>query len=755
MAALIRLAMSSAHAADSFFFFRNDGVRKVASSLAWSMLSAGLLAVAGCGQAKDESPRTHEGTPIARHTDSTPVPGQTEPPASPGENASPAVGTTPSADAPTRTPPWRRSRPEEATVSEFTPLDLPPASTTAVPQPEATAQANSPTDPYAPLQPAMTPPTAVQPFNVQPSSVQPTAPAPTLPSLSNSINNFASSAQDSLRQNTDTFIKGLLPGTSAPSTSSNPLLRSGIVPNTMLPSTTSPTTLSPSSLAPGTTTPSSTNLGGSATPAPVDYSAAPTYATPTYPSPTVTSVESPGPVPTERSLPLQTPATEPWPTSEPPATSQAMSLSAPSPEAATEATAPTVAVPDTKAPDRDFQTVKVFYATDRAQLDLKSTPWTGYLARFYWPAGVLAIAGLMFLMARGGIWKPVTQTLAWCAAAGAIVLCVLAGMKVIRLQQTATKPGVNYGGQRGSLELGVCEVSIPPDHQVGELEAPTIFRLEIREDPTRHVVLLGAYPHNSEAFYDQLRDRVASSPRKNAFVFVHGFNTGFEEAARRTAQMAHDLKFEGAPIFYSWPSQAQLTAYTVDANNVEWTVPHLRQFLLDLAQQSGAESICLIAHSMGNRALTKALHSMSFRMERPLFQEVVLTAPDVDAEVFKRDLAPAIARTANRVTLYASSNDEALRLSKQIHGYPRAGDSGELLVVVPGIETIDVSAVDTTLVGHSYYSSNGSVVSDLICLLNDAKPASQRMGLLSRDYQGLPYWVFNAATVGLPSSLPR
>jgi len=129
-----------------------------------------------------------------------------------------------------------------------------------------------------------------------------------------------------------------------------------------------------------------------------------------------------------------------------------------------------------------------------------------------------------------------------------------------------------------------------------------------------------------------------------------------------------------------------------------------------------------------------------------MFREVVLTAPDIDADVFRRDLAPQIVRTADRVTLYASSNDEALRVSKQIHGAPRAGDSGALLVVIPGIETIDVSDIDTSLVGHSYYGSNGTVLSDLVGLLKHGMPAAQRSWLLPRDYQGLPYWVFAAAT---------
>ncbi len=162
------------------------------------------------------------------------------------------------------------------------------------------------------------------------------------------------------------------------------------------------------------------------------------------------------------------------------------------------------------------------------------------------------------------------------------------------------------------------------------------------------------------------------------------------------------------------------------------------------AGRSGAQQIHLIAHSMGNRALTSALRYLSYEpaATRPRFREVILTAPDIDADVFKRDIAPAIVQTANRVTLYASSNDEALKVSQDIHGYPRAGDSGEQLVVVPGVDTIDVSQLDTDLVGHSYYGSNDTVLADLFDLLASDTPPSQRKFLRSGQLGTLTYWMF-------------
>jgi esterase/lipase superfamily enzyme len=290
------------------------------------------------------------------------------------------------------------------------------------------------------------------------------------------------------------------------------------------------------------------------------------------------------------------------------------------------------------------------------------------------------------------------------------------------------------------------------------VESPSILRLEIREDARKHVVLQSVATREADQFFREVAETVARSPRHDAFVFVHGYNVTFENAARRTAQMAYDLKFEGAPIFYSWPSQGGLLKYTVDETNVAWTAPHLKQFLLDLARQSNADAINLIAHSMGNRALTDALRQLAWELgdNAALFSQIVLAAPDIDAEVFRRDIAPAIAKTGRRVTLYASSNDQALLASKQVHGYPRAGDSGEGLVVTPGLDTIDVSTVDTSLVGHSYYGGSDSILTDIHEVIQQALPASQRRWLRPALREGLTYWIFQSGNLASqPSDTPQ
>jgi esterase/lipase superfamily enzyme len=125
-----------------------------------------------------------------------------------------------------------------------------------------------------------------------------------------------------------------------------------------------------------------------------------------------------------------------------------------------------------------------------------------------------------------------------------------------------------------------------------------------------------------------------------------------------------------------------------------------------------------------------------------LFREIIMIAPDIDAEVFRQDMAPRLARTGIHMTLYASSNDRALLASKAFHGYPRAGDSGEKLVVVDGMETIDASDAAGGLLGHSYFAEDRRIMEDISALLQSGQRADQRFGLEVRESSQGRYWTF-------------
>ena len=311
-------------------------------------------------------------------------------------------------------------------------------------------------------------------------------------------------------------------------------------------------------------------------------------------------------------------------------------------------------------------------------------------------------------------------------------------------------PNQFFGAARGRLTVGFCDVSLPPNHQPGKLESPSIWRLEFRENPEKHVVLRTVKPVNSTEFFSELRTAVQNSIQPGAtpgsssggeiFVFVHGFNATFKDAARRTAQIAYDLAFPGPPVMFSWPSNGRtsLSSYRDDARSAEWCQEHMMDFVTAVAKHSGAKRVHLIAHSMGNRVVAGALRRLAYNKQKaPRFNEVILTAPDIDAQTFKLSIAPRITSMADRFTVYASSDDLALRTAARINswGDPRLGQAGSDLMTFPqfpSIDVIDASDVDTSLfsANHSYFAESQTVLYDLRRTLRGLKPETRGLQTL-------------------------
>ncbi len=289
------------------------------------------------------------------------------------------------------------------------------------------------------------------------------------------------------------------------------------------------------------------------------------------------------------------------------------------------------------------------------------------------------------------------------------------------------EPDRRFLGGRGQMGYGTCEVSIPRDHRLGKLEQPSLWRFEFNPDPNSHVVLLNAQPQKLDEFMAGVRARVNQSKSRSLFVFVHGYNVNFADAARRTAQMTYDLGYDGAPILFSWPSQAKLSGYLEDENNSEWSIPDLQAFLENIAGEARDGEIYLVAHSMGNRVATRAVAQLLSEKPalRARFKEIMLIAPDVDVDIFKRDLAPVLLKGNTHVTLYASNKDKALQASQKLHGFSRLGEATPV-TILKGMDTIDATEVATDLLGHSYYADTKHVLSDIFAVINEQRSVSLR-----------------------------
>ncbi|MEW4563256.1 alpha/beta hydrolase [Bremerella sp. JC770] len=407
-----------------------------------------------------------------------------------------------------------------------------------------------------------------------------------------------------------------------------------------------------------------------------------------------------------------------------------------------------------------FDVVEVFYGTDRAPM--------------IWPGGVLphkfhallpaitcVILGLAVALLLTKFKQYIIAGLTVVvAASGAVVVGQEGWVQYHKYDRFLSNDSVVYGKEQGDLQLGTCKISIPKTHQAGQLEAPSVLHWEFEEKQEDHVMLMEVKSQEEQEFFDMLKSRVEASPGRDLLIFIHGYNVTFEDAARRTAQISHDLEFQGAPVFFSWPSQGELLGYVTDRGNSFWTASHLKEFLLKVHQHSGAQSVHLIAHSMGNRAFGTAVEALAqdLQQNQKIFNEVILAAPDVDARVFQEKIAPSLTSMAHHVTLYASQNDVALMASRAVNGYPRAGDVGANILILNGIDTIDVTQIDTSLMGHAYYGDNTTVISDIYALLQNARMPTQRQWLRDISSPGGMYWYFdpqyNNAVTRAPSNPP-
>ena len=307
---------------------------------------------------------------------------------------------------------------------------------------------------------------------------------------------------------------------------------------------------------------------------------------------------------------------------------------------------------------------------------------------------------------------------------------------------------ISFGGEPNAAGVifGTATVTVPRDHRMGEIEQPSFLHFEYRPDPAKHLTVASMTREIPGEFYRNVKAHVHDSKRHEILLFIHGYNTGFQDGILRTVQLTYDLGFDGAPILYSWPSSGKLLSYAKDERNAILSGAHLKAVLDELLRTTDAQAVHVIAHSMGGRVLTRALELLGNPAGLAKLSDTVFMAPDVDS-AFLEQLGPQLRLASSHLTLYASSNDLALQASQFFGGgYSRAGQVQGAPTVLAGVATIDASAVDTSSFGmfHQYYADNRTVLSDLFQLLRGIPP-EERFGLEARFYQGQRYWALKPA----------
>ncbi len=336
-----------------------------------------------------------------------------------------------------------------------------------------------------------------------------------------------------------------------------------------------------------------------------------------------------------------------------------------------------------------------------------------------------------------------------------------------------------YTNKRGHvLRLGVAHVNVGHDESITWDEARRISLLKNRSDnyplqvasveefgplaqtvrPFDEEIEKSEAP--GERFVAEVERRLARSRSQDVYIYVHGYKVDFENSALVSSELWHFLGYQGVFIAYSWPTTAKTLAYFSDLENTTASARKLRQLIVYLSQNTSVERIHVIGYSAGTRLVARTIADLALLAygldEQELRQNVrlghvILTGSDVDRATLGGYLLDGAAELPDSLTLYLSSTDKALGMSRLAFGRSRVGQVDDISEVgpatrdyfenTPALRMIDVSDAEgsTTGNGHAYFRASPWVSSDILTtLLYDLPPEARGLQRSAK----LPVWTF-------------
>ncbi len=255
----------------------------------------------------------------------------------------------------------------------------------------------------------------------------------------------------------------------------------------------------------------------------------------------------------------------------------------------------------------------------------------------------------------------------------------------------------------------------------------------------------------------EVQRRLAESPSREVMLYVHGFNETFETAAFTAAELCHFLGREQVCAFFTWPASSTgnfLISYTTTTESAEYAVEHLKKSIRTLATTPGVESLQILAHSRGTALTLTAVRELVLESiaagkepaELLKIDNLVLLSPDIDVDIAGQQITGFLSDPdlvtvwpdarlprllKGRLTVYASPEDRALLVSQILFrsrnrvGQLRPEDipdrAQRYFETLGRLDLISYEGKRTDLFGHSYFTTNPQVSSDLIQLIRYGK----------------------------------
>jgi esterase/lipase superfamily enzyme len=289
----------------------------------------------------------------------------------------------------------------------------------------------------------------------------------------------------------------------------------------------------------------------------------------------------------------------------------------------------------------------------------------------------------------------------------------------------------SFGRKRSEDEqFARYDISVPPEREPGSITFP---RRGGKPDPRKHFLTTSQqmYASMGEFRADVARNlRALPRGKRDAVIYIHGFNNTFAEGLYRIAQLTHDLDMPGVTVHYSWPSAGTALGYVADRDSALFARDGLER-LLDEVDEAGAERMLIVAHSMGSALTMEALRQIAIRGDTALKRKlsgVVLISPDIDVDLFRMQ-AKAYGPLPQPFLIFGSDRDTLLNLSARLTGQPeRLGNLSD----ISRVADLKVTFLDTHAfregAGHFDMGDNPALLQLLsrIVEVNAAFDADQR-----------------------------
>jgi esterase/lipase superfamily enzyme len=326
-----------------------------------------------------------------------------------------------------------------------------------------------------------------------------------------------------------------------------------------------------------------------------------------------------------------------------------------------------------------------------------------------------------------------------------------------RLQERETGPiEERFGKDREeALKFGSFDTKIERSLGLGMLINPTEW-FQNEEINLQQIQKL-----DEPAFVERLTDRVNASPYQSLLIVVHGYREAFPSALRKTAFFGHVLDINAPVLLFDWPGNqgGSIGGYRRAREVAEASGADLARTLKLIVEQVQPARLWLVANSMGGQVVVDAfsvLHQdADFADSETEIEDVVLTAPDVDHEEFDQRFKREISDLADHLTVYVSSNDRALVVSRLVNRAQRRGESTltpdqlaeasrlvELTDASSDLVTlVDVTPVNRTRNFHNFSLETPEFFDDLYLRLTNEGAIKSRLLYRVNTSEGAVYWV--------------